>query len=78
MHILKLQPRPCAVRTEPELAEWLSYPPDGSIAHSHNMAGDASSRLDLQGVFLKYVNSTLAENPHRKTRGVQRSMNKFP
>ena len=27
--------------------------PDGSIAHSHNMTGDASSCLDLQGVFLK-------------------------
>ena len=66
------------VRTEPENAECLSYHPDGSIAHSHHMAGDTRSCLGWQGVFLNEVNSTLAENLHRKTRGVQRSIKKFP
>ena len=65
------------MRTEPELAEWLSYPPDGSIAHSHNMAGDARPSLDLRGVFLNEMNSTLPEIPPRNTRGVRRLLNNF-
>ena len=50
----------------------------GSIAHSHIMAGDTRSCLELQGVFLVEVNSTLPEIPFHKTRGVRTNMNKFP
>ena len=50
----------------------------GSIAHSHMMTGDASPSLELRGVFLNEVNSTLPEIPFHKTRGVWTSMNKFP
>ena len=50
----------------------------GSIAHSHIMAGDTRSCLELRRVFLNEVNSTLPEIPFHKTRGVWTSMNKFP
>ena len=52
-------------------------PPMGSIAHSHIMAGDARSPLDLRGVFLIEANSRVPEIPPRNTRGVRRNMNKF-
>ena len=50
----------------------------GSIAHSHIMAGDTRSCLELQGVFLNEVNSTLPEIPSQNNRGVLTSMKKFP
>ena len=50
----------------------------GSIAHSHIMAGDTRSCLELQGVFLVEVNSALPEIPSYNTRGVRTNMNKFP
>ena len=49
----------------------------GSIAHSHIMAGDTRSCLELQGVFLNEVNSTLPEIPSQNNRGVRTSMNKI-
>ena len=52
--------------------------PMGSIAHSHHMAGDARSCLELQGVFLVEVKSTLPEIPFYNTRGVWTNTNKFP
>ena len=51
--------------------------PMGSIAHSHIMAGDTRSCLELQGVFLVEVNSTLPEIPCHNTRGVRTNMNKI-
>ena len=52
-------------------------PPMGSIAHSHHMAGDARASLDLRGVFLDEMNSTLPEIPSRNTPGTRRHLNKF-
>ena len=52
-------------------------PPMGSIAHSHNMAGDTRSCLELRGVFLNEVNARMPEIPHLKTRGTLRHSNKF-
>ena len=52
--------------------------PMGSIAHSHIMAGDTRSCIELRGVFLVEVNSTLPEIPSYNTRGVRTNMNKFP
>ena len=54
--------------------------PMGSIAHSHHMAGDTRSCLDVRGVFLNKANSTLPEIPFQiqNTRGVRTSMKKFP
>ena len=52
-------------------------PPMGSIAHSHNMAGDARSPLELRGVLVIEVNSRMAENPHRNTPQARRHIIKF-
>ena len=49
----------------------------GSIAHSHHIAGDTSPSLELQGVFLVEVKSTLPEIPSQNNRGVRTSMNKI-
>ena len=51
--------------------------PMGSIVHSHIMAGDTRSCLELRGVFLVEVDSTLPEIPFHKTRGVRTNMNKI-
>ena len=51
--------------------------PMGTIAWSHHMSGDASPSLELRGVFLVEVNSTLPEIPFHKTRGVRRNKNKI-
>ena len=68
-------PNPC--RSQQMAAPAAKRPPMGSIAHSHNMAGDARSPLALRGVFLIEANSMLPEIPPRNTRGVRRNMNKF-
>ena len=49
----------------------------GSIAHSHNLAGDARSPLDLREIFLSEANSTLPEIPPRNTPQARRHLIKF-
>ena len=51
--------------------------PMGSIARSHHMAGDARSCLELRGVFLYGMNSTLPEIPLRNTPQARRHIIKF-
>ena len=68
-------PNPC--RSQQMAAPAAKRPPMGTTAWSHHMAGDARPSLELRGVFLNKMNSTLPEIPRQNTRGVQRSMNKF-
>ena len=49
-------------RTQPILDVAAKRPPMGSIAHSHHMAGDARPCLELRGVFLNEMNSTLPDD----------------
>ena len=51
--------------------------PMGSIAPSHHMAGDARSCLELRGVFLNEMNSTLPEIPPRNPPGARRHLINF-
>ena len=52
-------------------------PQMSTTAWSHHMAGDARPSLDLRGVFLNEMNSTLPEIPPRNTPGAHRHIIKF-
>ena len=56
----------------------LSYPPDGSIAHSQHGRRCEPSCLGVRAVFLVEVKSTLPEIACHNVRGVWTNTNKFP
>ena len=49
----------------------------GTTAWSHHMAGDARPCLELRGVFLNEMNSTLPEIPPPNPPGARRHLNNF-
>ena len=54
-------PNPC--RSQQMAAPAAKLPPMSTTAWSHHMAGDARPCLELRGVFLNEMNSTLPEIP---------------
>ena len=77
MRVLESRSGQRSCRIKPMLDVLAKRPPMGSIAHSHHMAGDARSPLDLRGVYLIEANSTLPEIPLRNTPQARRHIIKF-